>query len=140
MKQNHATIMPKKYRYFLFVLKITILCCQKILKKTMYLRRDWVKIKLRWFQKIEIFRMFKLRSEYYAAKNIGKKHVLKMWMRQNQNTMIPKNKDNILYFCFKSQYYNARIYWKSHVFKTWPSENQTTMMMPKKWRYFLFVS
>ena len=88
-------------------------------------------------QKMEIFLIFKFKSLYYAARKYWKKHVLKMWMKQNHNTIIPKNTD-ILYFSLKKPYYNTRKYWKYYVFKTCPSQNQPTMM-PKKWRYFLFL-
>ena len=53
---NQNTIMPKKYRYFMIFVKITLLWCQRI--KKMYLRRRQAKITTLSCQKNKIILWF----------------------------------------------------------------------------------
>ena len=51
MNQNHTTMMPKKYRFFLIFIINHHTMMPENFEKIMYLRRDRVKTKLLWFPK-----------------------------------------------------------------------------------------
>ena len=82
--QNHFTMMPKKNN-LLFFLKVTLLWCPRILKKTCNLRHRLGKIILLWYPK----NTDNLKSHYYDAGKYWKNYVFKPWPSQNHATMIP---------------------------------------------------
>ena len=87
--KNHTTMMPKKYRYFMILIKSRYYDAQKYWKN-MYLRRHQGKIKLLWCPKNTDNLWFFVKITLLWCPKILKKHVSKTTLRQNQTSMMPK--------------------------------------------------
>ena len=91
MKYHPILWCQKNTDIFDFYLKSPSYDARKNRKNHVYLRRDRVKITILWCPKSRDIFDFKVKITIFCCpKILEKTYVLKMWMRQNHTTMIPK--------------------------------------------------